>query len=75
MSSLPKDYIPYIDSGKRLEILNSQHPLQDGNPSHCEYLPDIEKKRMAKFGERMNRKFFGVGKVSLQTNSVKVCSK
>jgi len=76
MSSLPKEYIPKKDSNeKRLEMLNNQHPLQDGNISYCEDLPDVEKKRMAKFMERRIRKFFGVGKVSLMiTNSTKVCN-
>ncbi len=65
MSNLPKDCIPYKSSTQRQKMFHSQFPLQDGNTLYCHDLPDIEKKRMIKFGERRMRKFIGVGNVSI----------
>ena len=70
LSSLPEDCIPYKKSlKKRHEMFSSQHPYQDGNLKYCQDLPDIEQKRMVKFGERRLRKNFGVAELSLLTAS------
>ena len=47
----------------------SQHPSYDANVEFCHDLPDLEKKRHAKFGNRRAINNFGVGRISVMTSN------
>lgn len=68
MGCLPNNCIPYKGSNsekQRQERFRYQHPSHDTSLVFCHEMPELEKKRFVKFGERRVRKFFGVGKVSI----------
>lgn len=75
MECLPQNCVPYRDTkAKQLreERFSYQHPLHDVYHEYCHDMPEIEKKRMSKFGERRFKHFFGMGKVLVVTSNDKV---
>lgn len=73
MLSLPKNCIPYRGSNaeqQRKERFMHQHPPHDANVELCHDMPNLEKKRHAKFGEKHIRNNFGLGKVSIMADTV-----
>lgn len=69
MSCLPNNCIPLKGSKaekKRKEQLMDQQPQYDANVEFChDSMPEIDKKRLKRFGEKRLRNCFGVGKVSV----------
>lgn len=74
MDCLPNNCIPYKGSKaeqQRQDRLKYQHPSHDSNVEYCHEMPELERKRLKKFGER-RAKYFGIGKVSAIKNTEKV---
>lgn len=72
MLCLPRNCIPYRGSSaeqQRKECFIHQHPSHDASVEFCHDMPDLEKKRHAKFGNRRVINNFGVGKISVMTSN------
>lgn len=72
MQSLPKTCIPYRGSSaelQRREQFLRQHPSHDSNLLLCHDMPDLEKKRHSKFQEKRTARNFGMGKVSIMSDT------
>lgn len=72
MLCLPKNCVPYKGSNaelQRRECFMHQHPSHDANVELCHEMPDLEKKRHVKFGEKRTINNFGLGRVSIITGT------
>ena len=74
MECLPKNCVPHKGSKaeeQRQSQLKYQHPSHDVNMECCHEMPELEKKRMKRFGEK-RMKFFGMGRVSANVQKVHI---
>lgn len=70
MKCLPKEKVPIrgsVGEKTRIQEFMRQLPTYDSSLDACHKMADLDKRRMTKFIERRQTRFFGVGEVDTMT--------